>query len=109
MLQSLRTCAISVATASILASGLRAVLAPASAAANPGGPQPASAVSSVHYLTSGPNLVAVELTLPGSGNVKVRLAAGGSWYGCTRSGSLARCQTPGQTVKALERVEVERA
>jgi hypothetical protein len=110
MLQSLRTCAISIATASLLASGLHTVIAPAIASGAGQAPGTTAASIPVHYLTSGPNVVAVELTLPDSAKtVKVRLQANGSWYSCARVGTVARCETPGQTVRALERVEIENA
>jgi hypothetical protein len=110
MLQSLRTCAISIATASLLASGLRAVIAPAAASSAGQVPGVAAASVPVHYLTSGPNVVAVELTLPDSARtVKVRLRANGSWYSCAQVGTVARCETPGQTVRALEQVEIANA
>jgi hypothetical protein len=110
MLQSLRTCAISIATASLLASGLRTVIAPAVASGAGQAPGTAAASIPVHYVTSGANVVAVELTLPDSARtVKVRLEADGSWYGCARVGTVARCETPGQTVQALEQLEVANA
>ncbi len=110
MLKSLRTCAISIATASLLASGLHTVIAPAVASGAAQASGTAAASIPVHYVTSGPNVVAVELTLPESAKtVKVRLEANGSWYSCARVGTVARCETPGQIVQALERVEIENA
>lgn len=64
----------------------------------------------MRYLTSGSSLTGVELTLPDSARqVKVRLAANGSWYSCVRAGTTARCETPGETVQALEQVEIANA
>ncbi len=118
MLKSLRTCAISIATASLLASGIHGVIAPAFASAAPGfasaGTNQAQGVAAasvpVRYLTSGSNVSGVELELSGSvKQVKVRLSANGRWYSCVRDGAVARCDTPGQTVQALESVEIANA
>ncbi len=111
MLQSLRTCLISIATASLLASGIRGVIVPAVASA--GTTQNQGTVTTsipVRYLTSGGKVAGVELGLPGSARqVKVRLSESGRWYSCVRDGAVARCETPGQTVQALARVEVANA
>jgi len=111
MLQSLRTCAISIATASLLASGIHGVIAPAFASAGTTQAQGAAAASiPVRYLTSGSNVSGVELRLSdGARQVKVRLSANGRWYSCVRDGAVARCDTPGQTVQALEHVEIANA
>jgi hypothetical protein len=111
MLQSLRTCVLSIATASLLASGIRGFIAPALASAGSMQKQGAVAASiPVRYLTSGGNVAGVELGLPdGARQVKVRLSENGRWYSCARDGAVIRCETPGQTVQALERVEVANA
>jgi hypothetical protein len=118
MLQSLRTCAISIATASLLASGIHGVISPAFASAAPAfastsasQAQGAAAASiPVRYLTSGSNVSGVELRLSDSARrVKVRLSADGRWFNCVRDGAVARCDTPGQTVQALEQVEIANA
>jgi hypothetical protein len=118
MLQSLRTCAISIATASLLASGIHGVIAPGFASAAPAfasagtnQSQGAAAASiPVRYLTSGSNVSGVELQLSESAKlVKVRLSADGQWFSCVRDGAVARCDTPGQTVQALESVEIANA
>lgn len=110
MLQSLRSCALSIAIASLLASGLRSVVAPASAASGAVQGQDAAATIPVRYLISGPNLNGVELKLPASDmRVRVRLSANGSWYSCARVGTVTRCETPGETVQGLERVEIANA
>ena len=111
MLQSLRSCAISIATASLLASGIHSVIAPAFASASTAQVQRTAAASvPVRYLTSGGNVSGVELSLSDSSKqVKVRLSANGRWYSCVRDGAVARCETPGQTVQALEQVEIANA
>jgi hypothetical protein len=111
MLQSLRTCALSIATASLLASGIHGVITPAFASAGAAQKQgPAAASVPVRYLTSGGNVAGVELSLSDSAKqVRVRLSANGRWYSCVKDGAVARCETPGQTVQALERVEVANA
>ncbi|MHB8060563.1 MAG: hypothetical protein ACYDHO_07005 [Gaiellaceae bacterium] len=108
MLQSLRTCAISIATASLLASGIHGVIAPSFASAGTNQAQGAAAANvPVRYLTSGSDVSGVELQLSGAKQqVKVRLSADGRWYSCVRDGSVARCDTPGQTVQALDSVEI---
>ena len=111
MLQSLRTCAISIATASLLASGIHGVIAPAFASSGTSQQHGTTAASiPIRYLTSGANVSGIELTLPrGAKQVRVRLSANGRWYGCVKDGAVARCETPGQTVQALEQVEVASA
>jgi hypothetical protein len=110
MLQSLRSCAISIAIASLLASGLRSVVAPASAASGAAQGQDAAVTIPVRYLISGPDLNGIELKLPASSmQVKVRLSANGSWYSCAGVGTVAHCETPGETVQALQRVEIANA
>jgi hypothetical protein len=111
MLQSLRTCAVSIATASLLASGIHGFIAPAFASAgSTRAPGAAATGVPVRYLTSGSDLSGVELQLPDSARrVKVRLSAAGRWYSCARDGAVARCDTPGQTVQALEQVEIANA
>lgn len=111
MLKSLRTCAVSIATASLLASGIHGVIAPAFASAGTNQTQGAAAASiPVRYLTSGSNVSGVEVALSdNTRQVKVRLSADGRWYSCVRDGAVARCDTPGQTVQALESVEIANA
>jgi hypothetical protein len=41
--------------------------------------------------------------------VKVRLPVDGLWFSCVRDGAVTRCNTPGQTVQALEHVEIANA
>jgi len=111
MLQSLRTCAISIAIASFLAGGIHGVIAPAFASAGTAQVKGAAAASiPVRYITSGSNVSGVELRLSDSvKQVKVRLSADGRWYSCVGDGAVARCDTPGQTVQALEHVEIANA
>ena len=52
----------------------------------------------------------VELRLSDSAKqVKARLPVDGRWFSCVRDGAVAGFNTPGQTVQALEHVEIANA
>jgi hypothetical protein len=109
MLRSLRSFALSLFVASLLASGIRTVTAAAPAAGSSG--QASLASVPVSYVIEGDAVESVRLSLPAGApqEVRVRLSANGSWYSCQTVGKAARCSTPGATVRALGGVEIETA
>jgi hypothetical protein len=109
MLQSLRSFAISLAVASFLASGLRIAFASEPAAGGTTGVSLASIPVSYDAAQGDVNSVRLELPAGAPQQVRVRLSSNGTWHACNTVNKVARCSTPGATVQALARLEVEAA